>query len=126
MRKKFTPFAMLMGLVASLLLGGSAVAQAGALDDAGKTLDKNFECNQVVGVNVVSCNEVTVGDVEIEIEGNRVLTDNEIEILEDNLNKTEVDVEAFEKTIIKTYKSFNPSIEVNDNDITVCILAVCK
>ncbi len=123
--RKFTPVAMLVGLLASLLLGG-AVAQAGTLGDLSKKVNPDFECNQVVGVNVVSCNDVVVGDIEIEIEGNRVLTDNEIEILEDNLNNTEVDVDAFEKTIINTYKSFNPSIEVNDNDITVCLLAVCK
>jgi hypothetical protein len=121
--RKFTPLAMLVALLTSLLLG--AVAQAGTKDDDTKSA-KNYECNQVVGVNVVSCNEVNVGDVEIEIEGNRVLTDNEIEILEDNLNNTKVDVDAIEKTIIKTYKSFNPSIEVTENDITVCILAVCE
>jgi hemolysin activation/secretion protein len=91
-----------------------------------KNQNKNYECNQLVGVNVVSCNEVNVGDVKIEIEGNRVLTDNEIEILENNLNNTDVNVEDIEAVVIKTYKSFNPSIDITKNDISVCILAVCK
>jgi hypothetical protein len=126
MMRKFTPVAMLMALLASLLVAGATAAQAGPTKNHDKNQNKNYECNQLVGVNVVSCNEVNVGDVKIDIEGNRVLTDNEIKILENNLNNTDVNVEDIKVTIVKTYKSFNPSIDITKNDISVCIVAVCK
>ncbi|MGH3907629.1 MAG: hypothetical protein ACRDTE_26140 [Pseudonocardiaceae bacterium] len=109
---------MLMALLGALLLGGAAAAQA--------TPSLNYECNQVVGVNVVSCNEVNVGDVKVEVEGNRVLTGNEITILENNLNNADVDVNVIKGVVIDTYKSFNPSIDIDTGDITVCVLAHCK
>lgn len=124
MRK--SPIAMLMALMAALLLGGATAAQASVTSGYDKNYNKNYECNQHVGVNVVSCNEVNVGDVKIDIRGNRVLNNNELTILENNLNNTDVDVEAIEKTIIKTYANFNPSIQIDTGDITVCIVAVCK
>lgn len=123
--RKFAPIAMLMGLLTALLLGGTAAAQAGPA--------LNYECNK--GVNVVSCNEVNVGDVKVEIDHNdiRALTDNEIEVLEDNLNKVDVDILNPETTIkdievevVKTYKSFNPTIIIDVDDVNVCVLAVCK
>ncbi|HEU0090392.1 MAG TPA: hypothetical protein VFQ77_22495 [Pseudonocardiaceae bacterium] len=115
--RKFAPMALLLGMLSALLLGGVGVAQATAA---------NYDCNQLVGVNVVSCNEVNVGDVKVEIKGNRVLTDNEITVLENNLNNTTVTVDAIKNTVIQTYKSFNPTITVTTGDIKVCIVAVCK
>lgn len=118
--------ALLLALMAALLLGGATAAQASLTTGYGKNVDKNYECNQLVGVNVVSCNEVNVGDVKVDIKGNRTLNNNELRILENNLNNTSVNVVAIEHTVIKTYDNFNPSIDITAKDVNVCIVAICK
>lgn len=120
MTKKFAPIALLLGMLSALLLGSVGTAQAAALD---------FKCNQVVGVNVVSCNEITVKDIKVEITGNRVLSGNEITAVQNVLNNN--DILVFEDKLIALYKSFNPTINITKNDINVCTglltgVVVCK
>jgi nucleoside-triphosphatase THEP1 len=120
MAKRFTPIALLFGMLSALLLGGVGVAQAGTLE---------FDCNQVVGVNVLSCNEINVKDVKVVVKANRVLTVDEVVKVENVLNNN--DILVFEDEVVKIYKSFNPVINITKNDVDVCTgllsgVVVCK
>ncbi len=119
--KKFAPLAVLFGLLTALLLGGTASALA-ATPDSGHG---SFTCNNVAGVTVVQCSDV-LDNVKVTINGNRVLTNNELNILSGDLNNTQLDVQDIDVTVINAYKSFNPPINITVQDINVCIASVCS
>lgn len=115
MLKKFAPLALLFGLLSALLLGGASTAQA-------TSTTGSFTCQKgVVNVNVVTCNNV-LNNITVNITGNDVLSDNQINVLTDNLNNLNVlNVTAIKNVVINTYKSFN----INILNIQVCIASVC-
>ncbi|MGH3887661.1 MAG: hypothetical protein ACRDSZ_14025 [Pseudonocardiaceae bacterium] len=126
MIKRFTPLALLFGLLTALLLGSTSVAQANPLVD--------FQCNNVVGVGVVCENDVLIGvlnDVKIVISDNHVLNGNQINILENSLNNVDVDINKLiyignlEADVLSIYDSFDIDLDVGD--VNVCIgVVLCK
>jgi hypothetical protein len=114
MVKKSATFAVTLGLLTALLLGSTATASA-----TGRT-----SCSNGIN-NIVTCNRVT-SNVVIKIIGKRALTTGEISILEDSLNNTSIDVVVLKNVVIETYKSFNPSIDINVGDVKVCIASYCR
>jgi hypothetical protein len=103
-----------LGLLAALLLGGTATASA-----TGRA-----SCSNGIN-NIVTCNTV-MNRVVVQIFGKRSLTTGEIYILENNLNNTSVDVVVLKNVVVETYKSFNPSININVSDVNVCIASYCR
>lgn len=119
--RTFAPIAMLVALLTSLLLGGGAAAQASS---AG-----SWECVNKSSIKLVSC---TLNDITVNVKNVKVLSDNEISILEDSLNKNHVDVDILsgditvaKNKIVEIYKN-DLNITINVGDVNVCILAVCK
>lgn len=127
MRKRFAPLAMLFGLLTAMMLGSTAVAQANPI------LPTFTGCtNGVVNVNVVTCNDV-LNNLTVTITGNKTLDNNELTILKNNLNGTQIDILNVDATItalknvaVNTYNSFNPPITITVGNVTVCVVAVCK
>jgi hypothetical protein len=127
MRKRLAPLAALFGLLTAMMLASTSMAQASPL------LPTFTGCtNGGVNVNVVTCNDI-LNNIKVTITDNRVLTDNELTILKDALNGNEIEilnVEAAIKDIeavtVDVYDSFNPSIDVDVDDIEVCIALICK
>jgi hypothetical protein len=106
--------ALMLGLFGSALVGGASMAHATG----------GYSCSNGLA-NVVTCNNVIAGvPVKINITGNRVLTGNEIGVLQNNLNGTAVNVAAIKNSVVKTYATFSPTVIIKD--INVCIASVCK
>jgi hypothetical protein len=93
-----------------------------------------FNCNNGLGVNIVTCSNVLNNiNIPVIITGNRVLTVSELVKLEDSLNHVDIDLLNIEATLeeievvtVDVYDSFNPSIDIDVEDVNVCILAICK
>jgi hypothetical protein len=97
-----------------------------------------FDCNNVGGVNVVTCSETNVLNnitSTIVIHGNKVLSGNELVTLENLLNNNEIDlnvlnivatVSHLEDVAVGSYNSISPSIDVDDVSTNLCILSVCS
>jgi hypothetical protein len=112
--RRSAAIATLLGLFTALLLTNTATASA----TGGHT-----SCSNGVN-NIVTCN--TISKVIVKISGKRALTTGEISILENNLNNTSIDVTVLKNVVVKTYKSFNPSIDIDISDINVCIASYCR
>ncbi|MGX7825926.1 hypothetical protein ACTG9Q_12610 [Actinokineospora sp. 24-640] len=93
---------MTVGMVAALVFGGAAAANA-------TTTTGNFDCQNTgtISVPVLSCNDVTVSpNLKIELGLDRVLNNTEISIIEDALNNIDIDV--------------NNLVNVKDTLLAVC------
>lgn len=127
MKKRFVPLALLFGLLTATMLGSTAMAQANPI------LPTFTGCTKgVVNVNVVTCNDI-LNNIKVIVTGNRVLTDNELTILKNALNNNEIDILNVEATLedievltVDVYDSFNPSIDIDVDDVNVCIASICK
>jgi hypothetical protein len=112
--KRSASIAALLGLTTTLLLGTTTTASA-----TGRA-----SCSNGVN-NIVTCNNI-ITQVVVKISGKRELTTGEISILEKSLNNTDVDAIVLKNVVVKTYKSFNPSINITVSDVNVCIASLCK
>jgi hypothetical protein len=106
---------MLFGLLTALLFGGATAAEA-TPNNAG-----TFACANGA-LNIANCSDI-LDHVTVKITGNRVLTDNELNVLSDNLNNATLNITAIKNVVVDTYGSFNPKVDVSD--INVCILSIC-
>ncbi len=114
-RKRLASVALLAGVAGTTLLGGAPAAQASG----------GYSCSNGL-VNVVTCNKTILGiPVSIGITGNRVLSGNEVDILENSLNGLDLNVANIKDSVIGVYGSFNPPINISLTDINVCIASVC-
>lgn len=123
--RKFAPIAMLMALLAALLMGGAASAQAGTA--AGT--DDGWKCVNKKSVKLVSC---TLNDITINVGDVRVLSDNEINVLEKSLNNTNIevkilngDINVAKDVVVKIFKN-DLNIIIFKEDVKICVLAHCK
>ena len=112
--KRSATIAALLGLLTALLLVNTATASA-----TGRA-----SCSNGIN-NIVTCNTM-MSKVIVKISGKRALTIGEISILENNLNNTSIDVAVLKNVAVETYKSFNPSIDINVSDVNVCIASYCR
>jgi hypothetical protein len=113
--RRSAAIATLLGLLTALLLANTATASA---------TGSRTSCSNGVS-NIVTCN-TAMSKVIVKISGKRALTTGEISILENNLNNTSIDVTVLKNVVVKTYKSFNPSIEIDISDVNVCIASYCR
>lgn len=112
-KKRVATATLLAGLFTATLAVGASPASASG----------GYSCSNGLA-NVVTCNNVIAGiPVNVDIKGNRTLTDNEITILKNNLNNIGLNVTAIKNSVIDTYVGFSPSVTIKD--INVCIAAVC-
>ncbi|MGH4009438.1 MAG: hypothetical protein ACRDTH_15015 [Pseudonocardiaceae bacterium] len=127
MKQRFAPLALLFGLLTALMLGGTATAQAHGDPHSG------FNCNNVgVGVVTVTCNTVIATvPVVVNIPVDRVLSDNELSLVEDSLNHVNINVlniitslEDIKVAVLNVTDSFNPDVTVGD--IQLCLASICK
>jgi len=115
-RTRLASVALMAGVAGATLLGGATAAQAGA---------PGYSCVTGAG-NTVSCSNNVIGiPVTIGITGNRILNDNEIDVLEDSLNDVDLNILNIKDTIIGVYKSLNPPIDLKLTDVNVCLGSLC-
>lgn len=130
---KLSRIAATAGLVAALAGGvtaPNAVAQT--------TNERSYECVNWGGGpdHKVNCSDfidvggVNIGDVNVVIFNDKVLSDNQISILEKSLNNVEVNVadltlylKNLEVSVVNVYKSFN--INLSAANIKTCAKNVC-
>lgn len=118
--KRFTPLALLFGMLTALLLGSASIAQAGPLD---------FDCTNVVNVGVV-CQSDILNDLTVTVEDNNILSGNQISILENSLDDVDVNIlnpniylGNLEVDVVEVYDNeFNIPITVSD--VNACFLNV--
>lgn len=97
-RARLASVALMAGVAGATLLGGASAAQAGA---------PGYSCATGAG-NTVSCSNNLLGiPVTIGISGNRILTDNDLDIIENSLNDVDLNVLNIKDTVIGVYKSLN-------------------
>lgn len=114
--KRLGSVALLAGLSGAVLLGGASAAQASG---------GGYSCSNGL-VNVVTCNKTILGiPVSIGVEGNRVLSGTELDLLENSLNGLDLNVANIKDSVFGIYGSFNPPINIGLQDINVCIASVC-
>ncbi len=122
MRKKFAPLALLFGLLTTLMLASTSMAQATT------PLPTLASCVNSGVVNVVTCSDV-LHTVTVVIENNDVLSDNELTILKDALNNADIDIDilnitAAKNVVVNVYNNnIDPDITVGD--VTICLASVC-
>lgn len=127
MKQRFAPLALLFGLLTALMLGGTGTALAHGDPHSG------FNCNNV-GVNLVTCSTVIITTpvvVNITDNDTRVLTDNELSILEDSLNHVYINIlnittslGNIEVAVLNLYNSFNPAVTLSD--LQLCFASICQ
>ncbi|MEV5408851.1 hypothetical protein AB0K60_08435 [Thermopolyspora sp. NPDC052614] len=114
-RKRLASLALLAGLAGGSLLVGTPAAQAAG----------GYSCSNGLA-NLVTCNKTILGiPVSIGIVGNRVLSGNEISILENSLNGLDLNVANIKDSVLGVYGSFNPPINLLLKDVNVCIGSLC-
>jgi hypothetical protein len=123
-KKFFGSFAVLTAMTA-LMLGSATAASATHPDDVDCAPGLVVVCD--IDVNVLNLEDP---DVVVEIDEPRVITDNEVEVLEnalknaDILNGLVIDVDVIEDVIIDVHKSFNPEVDIDVSKITAFLCAV--
>lgn len=117
--------ALLAGTFGTVLLGANSPAFA----------NPTWSCHNDTVVGIVDCSTVVAGnDVSVVIKdvGNadadlRALNGNEITVLENSLDNigNNLTINVVKDVVVNVYKSFNPPIDIQTGEITVCIASVC-
>ncbi|MFV2121486.1 hypothetical protein ACE14D_24865 [Streptomyces sp. Act-28] len=130
---KLARIAAAAGLTAALTGGAVAPSVAAAADN-----ERSYECVNWGGGpdHKVDCSDfidvggVNIGNVNIVVFNDKVLTDNQIILLEKSLNNVQVNVvdltlylKNLEASVINVYKSFN--IDLSAANIKTCAKKTC-